>query len=135
LRFALVLIDIDRLREINETLGQGAGDRILAEVGSMLQREIRAPDFVARYGGDEFALILPETNAVGAKNFVERLRQSLLRHTFSDLGPGRVPSLSAGVIAFPHPEVLRPEDLFSLVEAALAKGKGEPDRIGAASGH
>lgn len=131
LRFALVVIDVDRLREINERLGQPAGDRVLAEIGAMMQREIRAPDFVARYGGDEFALILPETDAQGGRQFVERLRQVLARHTFPDLGRGEVPSLSAGVVGYPHSEVLRPEDLFTQVEAALERGKkSEPTRIG-----
>ena len=131
LRFVVVVIDVDRLRDINERLGQPAGDRVLAEVGAMMQREIRAPDFVARYGGDEFALILPETDALGGRHFVERLRQMMARHTFPDLGPGQVPGLSAGVVAYPHSQVLRPEDLFTQVEAALDRGKkGEPDRIG-----
>ena len=131
LRFALVVIDVDRLRDINERLGQEAGDRVLAEMGAMMQREIRAPDFVARYGGDEFALVLPETDAQGGRHFVERLRQVLARHTFPDLPRGQVPSLSAGVVAFPHTEVLRPEDLFTQVEAALERGKkSAPDRIG-----
>jgi len=131
LRFALVVIDVDRLRDINERLGQQAGDRVLAELGAMMQREIRAPDFVARYGGDEFALVLPETDAQGGRQFVERLRQVLARHTFPDLPRGQVPSLTAGVVAFPHSEVLRPEDLFAQVEAALERGKkGEADRIG-----
>jgi diguanylate cyclase (GGDEF)-like protein len=131
LRFALVVIDVDRLRDINERVGQQAGDRVLAEIGAMMQREIRAPDFVARYGGDEFALILPETDAQGGRQFVERLRQVLARHSFPDLGPGQVPSVSAGVVAYPHVEVLRPEDLFTQVEAALDQGKkGAADRIG-----
>lgn len=131
LRFALVVIDVDRLREINERLGQQAGDRVLAEIGAMMQREIRAPDFVARYGGDEFALVLPETDAQGGRQFVERLRQVLARHTFPDLGRGEAPSISAGVVAYPHSEVLRPEDLFTQVEAALDHGKkSEPTRIG-----
>jgi two-component system cell cycle response regulator len=135
LRFALVVIDVDRLRDVNERLGQQAGDRVLAEIGAMMQREIRAPDFVARYGGDEFALVLPETDAQGGRQFVERLRQVLARHTFPDLPRGQVPSLSAGVVAFPHSEVLRPEDLFTQVEAALERGKkSEPDRIGVAGG-
>ena len=133
LRFALVLLDIDRLREVNERLGQAAGDRVLAEFGAVLQREIRAPDFVARYGGDEFALILPETDGEGGRRFVDRLRQVVNRHTFPDLGPGHIPALSAGVVAFPHSEALRPEDLFALAEAALDKGKKDaPDRIGVA---
>jgi two-component system cell cycle response regulator len=135
LRFALVVIDVDRLRDINERLGQQAGDRVLGEIGAMMQREIRAPDFVARYGGDEFALVLPETDAEGGRRFVERLRQLLARHTFPDMGRGQVPSLSAGVVAYPHGEVLRPEDLFTQVEAALDRGKkSAPDRIGVAGG-
>jgi diguanylate cyclase (GGDEF)-like protein len=129
LHFSLVLVDIDRLREINERLGQPAGDRVLGEVGAILQREIRAPDFVARYGGDEFACILPETDAPGGRHFVERLRQVFGRHTFADLGPGNVPGISAGVVAYPHSEALRPEDLFTLVEGALLRAKGAPERI------
>jgi len=133
LRFTLVVIDVDRLRDINERLGQQAGDRVLAEIGAMMQREIRAPDFVARYGGDEFALVLPETDVKGGRQFVERVRQVLTRHTFPDLPHGQAPSLTAGVVAFPHAEVLRPEDLFTQVEAALERGKkSAPDRIGVA---
>jgi diguanylate cyclase (GGDEF)-like protein len=120
---------------VNERLGQPAGDRVLGEIGAILQREIRAPDFVARYGGDEFACILPETDGSGGRHFVERLRQVLGRHTFADLGPGRVPAISAGVVASPHTEVLRPEDLFTLVEGALQRAKStEPDRIAVAGG-
>lgn len=130
LRFTLALLDVDRLRDVNERLGQQAGDRVLAEIGAMMQREIRAPDFVARYGGDEFALILPETDAQGGRQFVERLRLVLARHTFPDLGPGKVPTLTAGIVAFPHAEVLRPEDLFTQVEAALDRGKKRDDRLG-----
>jgi len=130
LRFALVLLDIERLHDVNDRLGQAAGDRVLSETGAMLQREIRAPDFVARYGGDEFALILPETDGRGGKHFVERLRAALHRHAFPDLAPGQVPFLTAGVVAYPHAEVLRPEDLFTLAEGALARGKSEPDKVG-----
>src|SRR5439155_17771611 len=74
---------------------------------------------------------MPETDALGGRQFVERLRQVIARHTFPDLGPGQIPGLSAGVVAYPHSQVLRPEDLFTQVEAALDRGKkSEPDRIG-----
>src|SRR5438034_1074228 len=90
-------------------------------------------DALDRRGRDEFALILPETDTHGGRQFVERLRQVVARHTFPDLGAGQGPTLSAGVVAFPHSEVLRPEDLFTQVEAALERGKQhEPDRIGVA---
>jgi diguanylate cyclase (GGDEF)-like protein len=129
LRFSLVLIDIDGLRDINERLSFAAGDRLLGEIGAMLQRELRAPDFVARYGGDEYACVLPETDGPGGRHFVERLRQVFRRHTFADLGPGNVPAISAGVVAYPHPGALRPDDLFSLVETALQRAKTASDRI------
>ncbi|HEV2672325.1 MAG TPA: diguanylate cyclase [Gemmatimonadales bacterium] len=129
LRFALVLIDIDRLRDINERLGNAAGDRVLGEIGAILQRELRAPDFVARYGGDEFACVLPETDGPGGRQLIERLRQVFTRHTFADLGPTKTPTISAGVVAYPHNEVLRPEDLFTLGEGALQKAKDAADRI------
>ena len=130
LHFSLVLIDIDQLREINERLSFAAGDRLLGEIASMLQRALRAPDFVARYGGDKFACVLPETNGPGGRHFIERLRQVFRRHTFADLGPGNVPSISAGVVAYPHLEAQRPDDLFTLVETALQRAKtSASDRI------
>jgi GGDEF domain-containing protein len=79
-------------------------------------------------------MILPETDANGGAHFVERLRQILTRHTFPNLGPGRVPEISAGVVAFPHGDVMRPEDLFNLAEGALARSKAEPNHIGIAPG-
>ena len=130
LHFSLVLIDIDHLASINDRIGHAAGDRLLGEIGTILQRELRAPDFVARYGGDEFACVLPETDGPGGRHFIERLRQVFARHTFLDLGPAHAPSISAGVIGYPHAEALRPEDLFTLAEGALQKAKsGAPDRI------
>jgi diguanylate cyclase (GGDEF)-like protein len=130
LHFSLVVIDIEHLREINDRVGHAGGDRVLGEIGAILQRELRAPDFVARYGGDEFACVLPETDGPGGRHFIERLRQVFARHTFADLGPAKAPEISAGIIAYPHSEALRPEDLFTLAEGALQKAKsGVPDRI------
>jgi two-component system cell cycle response regulator len=126
LRFCLVLMDVDHFRTLNDRLGAQAGDRILADIGQILQRELRSPDFVARYGGDEFALVLPETDARGARNFVQRLGAVVGKHTFPDMG-GEHPVFSAGVVSFPHPEALRPEDIFALADAALSRAKASTD--------
>jgi len=133
LSFSLILLDIDQLGALNERLGTEGGDRILAELGRVLQGHIRAPDFVSRYGGDEFALILPETDLEGARRSVWRLRDQIKSAPFADLPEGDRPRLSAGIVTFPHPAAVQTEDLFALVEAALLRGKAQADeRIGTA---
>ena len=133
LSFSLVLLDVDGLAQLNQRHGSETGDRVLADIGALLQQEIRAPDFVARYGGDEFALILPETTVDGARFSIARVRHRVAQHSFTDLSAAERPLLSAGVVAFPQPAALHPRDLLALVETALQSGKnGAPDRIGAA---
>lgn len=133
LSFSLILLDVDQLGALNERLGNDGGDRVLAELGHLLQRQLRAPDFVSRYGGDEFALILPETDLGGARRSVWRLREQILSSPFADLAMEDRPKLSAGIVTFPHPSAVHTEDLFALVEAALLRGKAQTDeRIGTA---
>jgi diguanylate cyclase (GGDEF)-like protein len=125
LRFSVALVDLDNFRAINERLGAVTGDVVLAEMGRLFQRELRAPDFVARYGGDEFALVLPETDARGARNFMQRLRAIVAAHDFAAAG-GTRPTFSAGIVVYPHPDVLRQEDIFRLAEGALRRAKQTP---------
>ena len=87
--FALVLLDIDGMRNINERLGRDGGHRVLADLGRLLQRELRAPDFVARYGGEEFLLLLPETDLEAGRQTVHRIRDRL--------GPAGLGDLHLGV--------------------------------------
>jgi len=133
LSFSLILLDVDQLRSLNERLGTEGGDRVLAELGRLLQSQLRAPDFVSRYGGDEFALILPETDMEGARRSVWRVREQILASPFAELAAEDRPRLSAGIVTFPHPSAVQTEDLFALVEAALLRGKAQTDeRIGTA---
>jgi diguanylate cyclase (GGDEF)-like protein len=133
LTFSLVLLDVDDQRALNDRLGRSAGDRLLVELGRLLQREVRTSDFAARYGGDEFALVLSETGANGARELVHRLRQRMNVEAFGGLPSGERANLAAGIVAFPHPAVEDSADLLVLLEAALRRGKAQSEeRIGIA---
>jgi diguanylate cyclase (GGDEF)-like protein len=71
---ALVMMDLDGLKEVNDTSGHGCGDVVLQAVGGVLQEAVRAQDSVARMGGDEFCILLPETDLSEAVSVAERLR-------------------------------------------------------------
>jgi diguanylate cyclase (GGDEF)-like protein len=133
LTFTLVLLEVDDQQALNDRLGRSAGHRLLAELARMLQREVRASDFVARYGGDEFALVLAETGSSGARDLVHRLRRRMDSDSFPGLPGGERASMAAGIVAFPHPAVEQPADLLVLLEAALRRGKAQSgERIGVA---
>jgi diguanylate cyclase (GGDEF)-like protein len=133
LTFSVVLLDVDDQRGLNDRLGRAAGDRLLAELARMLQREVRASDFVARYGGDEFVVVLAETGSSGARELVHRVRQRIGVEAFGGLPSGEHARLAAGIVAFPHPAVEQSADLLVLLEAALRRGKAQSEeRIGIA---
>ncbi|HEX7024176.1 MAG TPA: diguanylate cyclase [Gemmatimonadales bacterium] len=131
---AFAILDVDALRELNARLGSDAGDRYLAELGSILHHEIRGPDFVARYGGDEFALLMPSTDIEGGRRLLGRVAERLDAHVWPDLADARRPRLAAGLVTYPHPGIGRAEDMLALAESALVRGKaGGSDRVGLAA--
>ena len=75
-RFALVVVDVDDFKEINDSYGHGVGDQALQRVARFLERHIRRQDVCCRTGGDEFALLLPESGPQGAEQVVSRLRHA-----------------------------------------------------------
>ena len=95
--FSLVYADCDDFKSVNELLGHAAGDAVLRDVAQRLKSAVRDIDLAARVGGDEFAVLLPESDAAGARAAVERVRGALAQAS----GPGRVAvTLSLGVATF-----------------------------------
>jgi diguanylate cyclase (GGDEF)-like protein len=133
LSFSLILLGVDDLRDSEERLGPEAADRLRGEVGGLLRRELRLPDFVVPYGADEFAIVLPETGQIGARQSVVRVRERLASLPFE--GDPRLDRsrFSAGIVTYPHPAAVRTDDLFAMAEAALMRGKAQVgERIGVA---
>ena len=76
LPLGIVLIDIDRFHEVNEDLGREAGDRVLSECARLWRHAIRRADSLGRLGGDDFGLLLPDCDAAGAHEVLERVREA-----------------------------------------------------------
>jgi diguanylate cyclase (GGDEF)-like protein len=128
--FALVLLDMDNLKELNDECGHPAGNLALCRVAEVVRQHSRSIDSAARYGGDEFALILAETDLDGAVVVAERLRRAV--DGIQVEGFGNV-SASCGVAAFPtcaHDEA----ELVYLADRAMYEAKrGGRNRVAAAS--
>ncbi|MDX1390530.1 MAG: GGDEF domain-containing protein, partial [Acidobacteriota bacterium] len=73
--FSLILLDLDRFKQVNDAFGHLFGDEVLVRVAGLIHKAIREPDIACRYGGEEFALILPETARLGAHSLAERIRR------------------------------------------------------------
>jgi diguanylate cyclase (GGDEF)-like protein len=116
--FALLLADLDRLKEINDRYGHAAGDEAICEVASVLRQTLRASDFPARIGGDEFAVLLPGSDVEGAKRLGERLAHSLCERGPAELSLG----LSYG-IAIPGDDGAALDDLMRSADDALYASK------------
>jgi diguanylate cyclase (GGDEF)-like protein len=98
--FALVLLDLDGFKQINEEHGHLEGDRLLAEIGTALQEELRREDSVFRQGGDEFAVIVPETATEEAEEVAARLC-ARIRHRGFGNDESRPVSATVGIAMFP----------------------------------
>ena len=100
--FALAVVDIDRFKSLNDSKGHAEGDRRLCVVAQLLRRRLRGSDVAARYGGDEFALLLPETGYEEAVALLEDLRAAVASQAGPDsAAPSEPLTCSAGVAAWP----------------------------------
>ena len=117
---AVLMVDVDHFKNVNDTLGHAAGDEVLCEVARRLTRGLRAEDVAGRWGGEEFLVLLPQTDLDGALVAAERLR-SLIAGGPVRLADGTVPvTVSVGCASGLGPEG---EDLVQRADAALYDAK------------
>jgi diguanylate cyclase (GGDEF)-like protein len=121
---AVLMIDIDHFKNLNDTHGHHVGDQVLRDVAAILMKDMREVDTVARYGGEEFVIILPETNGPGALLVAERLRKAVEQSKFFAGSPDRVERLSISIgIAIYETDAQFKRDLIEFADAALYAAK------------
>ncbi len=119
---SVMMIDVDHFKGINDEHGHGTGDEVLRSVADLLDDALRETDLLARYGGDEFALLLPETPPAGARILAERLRGALEEAGFHASGRGLDVTFSCGIAAF-DPSDKSVEAVIDRADVALYRAK------------
>jgi diguanylate cyclase (GGDEF)-like protein len=116
---SIVMADLDRFKNINDTYGHDAGDRVLKDIGRFLQQNVRDVDMVARYGGEEFVIMIPEAAKDAAYILSERLRKKFARLKFENLPQI---TISLGIATYPF-DGKEAEDLLRKADAAMYAAK------------
>ena len=115
---ACIMVDIDHFKSINDKHGHSTGDKVLQKVGSILRNGVRASDLVCRYGGEEFSLLLPETDALNALKTAERIRRAVSKET--TLGVSVTVSMGISALEF---KADSPSELLKQSDKALYHAK------------
>ncbi|RJP79233.1 MAG: diguanylate cyclase [Candidatus Zixiibacteriota bacterium] len=126
-KLALLIADIDHFKKINDTLGHLQGDVVLRELAALIRNTTREVDIPFRFGGEEFLVLLPETDRRGAETVAERLRRAAEAMPVFKLGTTELAdvkiSLSIGLASFPDPRIRHEMDLVILADEALYLAK------------
>jgi len=122
LNLSFLMMDIDNFKKINDTYGHLVGDAILKEVARLIRENMREIDFVARFGGEEFSAILPETDKTGAIMVAERISSRISQEKIKAFDEAIVTSISVGVASFPQ-NTLHSDVLIEAADKALYKAK------------
>jgi len=122
--FGLLMLDIDGFKKVNDTYGHLQGDEVLKEIAQILRRVCRQVDIICRYGGEEFTVILPETDIEGAFILAERIRMVVKNYAFGIKDNPIHLTVSIGVANYPESATSK-LDLIKEVDKALYKTKAE----------
>ena len=121
----LCMLDLDYFKKVNDTHGHAAGDAVLKEVAELLQESVRKSDVPCRYGGEEFAVIMPNTHLDDGEKFCERLRIAVENHPISYNGSNLNVTVSIGLAQFTPAYDNSPTDLLEKADSALYLAKRE----------
>ncbi len=121
--FSLALLDIDRFKSINDQAGHDGGDAVLVRVAQALTQALRGYDMCARWGGEEFLVLLPETSRTGAFDIIERLRTAVYALSHPELSEASHVSISAGLTEFVAGESL--DETIKRADVALYEAKAQ----------
>lgn len=116
---ACLMVDIDHFKAVNDTHGHRFGDYVLVEIAMLLRGSLRQSDIVGRYGGEEFMIILPDTDAASASTLAEKLRKIIEEHPFAHADCQSVITASFGVATNTDQGVFEPEHLLQMADRAL----------------
>lgn len=116
---SLAVVDVDHFKTINDTHGHAAGDAVLAGVAKIIAGGTRQCDFAARVGGEEFAILLPETAAFDALQFAEKLRCAIATSSIA----GHHVTVSIGIASVPHSDAPGTTEFFRIADQALYRAK------------
>jgi diguanylate cyclase (GGDEF)-like protein len=119
---SMVMLDIDFFKRINDTYGHPAGDQVLSQVADCCRKNVRAADILGRYGGEEFCLMLPETDEENALSLAERLRRRISEMNFINIKDPVHVTVSEGIACF-RPDCATLEDLLRRCDEALYDAK------------
>lgn len=120
--FTMLMLDLDDLKPVNDTFGHQWGDRLLRSVADAIRRTIRFTDAAARYGGDEFVVLLPETDAAGGYVVAEKLRRDVAALTLRAADRNVRSSVSVGLVTYPH-DGATIEQLVAAADVAMYESK------------
>jgi len=119
-----VIIDIDHFKSVNDSYGHLAGDHCISQVGQQINDCLkRSTDLGCRYGGEEFCLILPNTDALGALALAEKLRLIIAETTLSYRNVAIKLTISCGVSTYQQQHEITSDELFSVADKALYRAK------------
>src|SRR6266404_3117344 len=119
-RMSVIMVDIDHFKKMNDEFGHLLGDEMLRAVSNILKQQLRKMDMVCRYGGDEFAIVVPETTGESAVRVAEKLRRQVETHFFP--GVPRPVTISCGVADYPAHGVTR-DEVVAAADSALYQAK------------